>query len=325
MTGFFEREAGKEPQFSDSALAGIEGSELGQCRVEIEQIDVERSPGRDSSVERDAGPLAGTLRGAMRARPVHENTAHDLSRHREKLRPATPRCLPLIDQPEIRLVDQSCRLQQVPLALAAHVCHRAPAQLFVHEHHHLLARIEVAFVPWVKERRHVGSRQRCLVRQGDLDVWTRIGQGDWRAWSKNGTWVRSRPATDRLDVHDGERLCEAGSDCLGRRIRVKTAGRDFSSETRPRRGLATIRAMPKPSAVTRLLRAWSDGDESALDSLLPLVDAELRRHARSYMARERLGHTLQTTALVNEAFMRLVNARSVSCRIARISSALPRD
>ena len=73
-----------------------------------------------------------------------------------------------------------------------------------------------------------------------------------------------------------------------------------------------MRAMPQPSAVTQLLRAWSDGDESALDSLLPLVDAELRRLARTYMARERLGHTLQTTALVNEAFMRLVDARSVT-------------
>jgi RNA polymerase sigma factor (TIGR02999 family) len=65
-----------------------------------------------------------------------------------------------------------------------------------------------------------------------------------------------------------------------------------------------------PSAdVTGLLRAWSDGDERALDQLLPLVEAELRRLARGYMARERRGHTLQTTALVNEAFLRLTGAR----------------
>jgi RNA polymerase sigma factor (TIGR02999 family) len=64
-------------------------------------------------------------------------------------------------------------------------------------------------------------------------------------------------------------------------------------------------------AVTRLLRAWGDGDEAALEQLLPLVEAELRRLARAYMARERRGHTLQTTALVNEAFMRLVDARGV--------------
>jgi RNA polymerase sigma factor (TIGR02999 family) len=66
-----------------------------------------------------------------------------------------------------------------------------------------------------------------------------------------------------------------------------------------------------PFAVTQLLRAWSDGDESALDQLIPLVESELRRLARVYMARERLGHTLQTTALVNEAFVRLIDARQI--------------
>jgi RNA polymerase sigma factor (TIGR02999 family) len=63
--------------------------------------------------------------------------------------------------------------------------------------------------------------------------------------------------------------------------------------------------------VTGLLRAWRDGDESALSELVPLVEAELRRMARVYMARERRDHTLQATALVNEAFMRLVDARKV--------------
>jgi RNA polymerase sigma-70 factor (ECF subfamily) len=66
-----------------------------------------------------------------------------------------------------------------------------------------------------------------------------------------------------------------------------------------------------PAQVTALLRAWSDGDEVALEQLLPLVEPELRKLARSYMARERLGHTLQTTALVNEAFIRLVDAQDV--------------
>jgi RNA polymerase sigma-70 factor, ECF subfamily len=66
-----------------------------------------------------------------------------------------------------------------------------------------------------------------------------------------------------------------------------------------------------PPAVTELLRAWSDGDESALERLLPLVEAELHRLARGYMARERGGHTLQPTALVNEAFLRLIDARHV--------------
>jgi len=63
--------------------------------------------------------------------------------------------------------------------------------------------------------------------------------------------------------------------------------------------------------VTGLLRAWSDGDEAALERLVPLVEAELRRLARAYMRGERRDHTLQVTALVNEAFIRLVDARTV--------------
>src|SRR5688572_18494367 len=63
--------------------------------------------------------------------------------------------------------------------------------------------------------------------------------------------------------------------------------------------------------VTELLRAWGDGDDAAVEQLAPLVEAELRRLARGYMRRERRGHTLQTTALVNEAFLRLTDARRV--------------
>ena len=59
--------------------------------------------------------------------------------------------------------------------------------------------------------------------------------------------------------------------------------------------------------VSQLLRAWSDGDQRALDGLTPIVYAELRRLAHRYMRRERPGHSLQTTALVNEAYMRLVD------------------
>lgn len=68
---------------------------------------------------------------------------------------------------------------------------------------------------------------------------------------------------------------------------------------------------PSPGAVTQLLRAWGNGDADALEQLTPLVEAELRRLARAYMARERRDHTLQTTALVNEAFLRLTDARLV--------------
>ncbi|MGH9436181.1 MAG: sigma-70 family RNA polymerase sigma factor [Terriglobia bacterium] len=63
--------------------------------------------------------------------------------------------------------------------------------------------------------------------------------------------------------------------------------------------------------VTQLLQAWSAGDQEALEKLTPLVYAELRRRAHHYMARERPGHMLQTTALVNEAYLRMVDARSV--------------
>ncbi|HEX9422922.1 MAG TPA: sigma-70 family RNA polymerase sigma factor [Pyrinomonadaceae bacterium] len=66
-----------------------------------------------------------------------------------------------------------------------------------------------------------------------------------------------------------------------------------------------------PKSVTQLLVAWSDGDQSALDQLVPLVHGELRRLARSYMRGERHGHTLQTTALVNEAYLRLVDQKNV--------------
>ena len=66
-----------------------------------------------------------------------------------------------------------------------------------------------------------------------------------------------------------------------------------------------------PAQITGLLRAWSDGDKDAFEALIPLVEAELRRLARVYMARERQDHTLQATALVNEAFVRLIGAQDV--------------
>jgi RNA polymerase sigma-70 factor (ECF subfamily) len=63
--------------------------------------------------------------------------------------------------------------------------------------------------------------------------------------------------------------------------------------------------------VTRLLENWSNGDRQALDALIPLVHDELHRVARGYLARERTGHTLQATALVNEAYLRLVGEREM--------------
>jgi RNA polymerase sigma factor (TIGR02999 family) len=64
--------------------------------------------------------------------------------------------------------------------------------------------------------------------------------------------------------------------------------------------------MDASGQVTQLLLDWRDGDRAALDRLMPIVEAELRRLARNYMRRERPDHTLQTSALINEAYLRLV-------------------
>jgi RNA polymerase sigma-70 factor, ECF subfamily len=65
--------------------------------------------------------------------------------------------------------------------------------------------------------------------------------------------------------------------------------------------------------VSLLLEAWCGGNEEALGKLIPFVDVELRRMAHHQIARERTGHTLQTTALVNEAYLRLVGVKQVNC------------
>jgi RNA polymerase sigma factor (TIGR02999 family) len=64
---------------------------------------------------------------------------------------------------------------------------------------------------------------------------------------------------------------------------------------------------PQAADASALLRAWSEGDQSAMEKLMPIVYEELHRLARRHMRRERSGHSLQTTALVNEAYMRLVD------------------
>lgn len=73
-------------------------------------------------------------------------------------------------------------------------------------------------------------------------------------------------------------------------------------------GQTDVSRTPPPD-VSQLLRAWSDGDRGALDELTPIVYDELRRLARRHLRGERPGHSLQTTALVNEAYMRLVDYR----------------
>ena len=76
----------------------------------------------------------------------------------------------------------------------------------------------------------------------------------------------------------------------------------------PKAGMST----PPAHDVTKLLRAWSSGDQQALEKLTPLVYEELHRRARHYVARERPGHTIQTTALINEVYLRLVDFRGVT-------------
>ena len=68
---------------------------------------------------------------------------------------------------------------------------------------------------------------------------------------------------------------------------------------------------PTAHQVTGLLRAWRDGDETALQKLMPLVYDQLHAAARRYMAGERAGHTLQTTALIHETYLRLVDIRRI--------------
>src|SRR5678809_1446654 len=71
--------------------------------------------------------------------------------------------------------------------------------------------------------------------------------------------------------------------------------------------------MPPQSSkeITSLLVAWTDGDEAALNQLAPLIHAELHRLAHQYMSRERPGHLLQTSALINEAYIRLIDWKNV--------------
>jgi len=69
---------------------------------------------------------------------------------------------------------------------------------------------------------------------------------------------------------------------------------------------------PASQDITRLLLAWGAGDQAALDELMPLVYAELRKLARGYMRNQPADHTLQTTALVNEAYLRLIDSSRVN-------------
>ena len=73
-----------------------------------------------------------------------------------------------------------------------------------------------------------------------------------------------------------------------------------------------MKKSPARHQITELLAEWREGNQSALDELYPLVYDELHRLARRYMSRERKNHTLQTTALINEAYVRLVDQKNVN-------------
>jgi RNA polymerase sigma factor (TIGR02999 family) len=76
--------------------------------------------------------------------------------------------------------------------------------------------------------------------------------------------------------------------------------------------MSISQAEPSKAGVTQLLRAWGEGDQAALGQLAPLVEEELHRLAHKYMRREGPGKTLQTTALVNEVYLRLIDIQDVS-------------
>src|SRR5262249_6938045 len=80
-----------------------------------------------------------------------------------------------------------------------------------------------------------------------------------------------------------------------------------ASRPLPGGGMAT-----SPQGITQLLHAWSRGEEAALELLIPLIYKDLRQRAHRYMGRERAGHSLQTTALINEAYLRLVGSAPVA-------------
>ena len=88
----------------------------------------------------------------------------------------------------------------------------------------------------------------------------------------------------------------------------------------PERAEATMES-PKPPNITQLLVAWNQGDQEALAQLTPLVYRELHRLAHGYLAGDRRGHVLQTTGLVNEAFVRLIDWQQVEWQNRAIFSA----
>jgi len=103
---------------------------------------------------------------------------------------------------------------------------------------------------------------------------------------------------------------EIASPIRENRNRAQTKFWEVYTESRP--AMAPEGNSKSPEEITELLQAWSKGEQAAFDQLAPIVYAELRRLARRYMANERPDHTLQPTALVHEAYMRLADFRDLT-------------
>ena len=136
---------------------------------------------------------------------------------------------------------------------------------------------------------------------GSLMWWAAAGADERRIRRARLQAVMPRRASEG-DVVAGKPPSAAHPDSLRVRIALSYPPLPTSTPT------------PTPSTITRLLRAWSAGDASAGDALMPLVYDELRRRARRYLRRERREHTLEPTALVHEAYMRLVDQREADWR-----------
>src|SRR5215471_17205281 len=131
-----------------------------------------------------------------------------------------------------------------------------------------------------------------------------------RTYASRSAGAASRARSSRFFTccqRCGVTRAKPSSDLFYRaRIRAQTAGDDKRPST-----IIRVMASDQPHEVTVLLEKWSLGDRDALDELMPLIYSELRRLAGSHFRRERADHTLQSTAVVHEAFMRLAGQREV--------------
>ncbi len=125
-----------------------------------------------------------------------------------------------------------------------------------------------------------------------------------------GFWQLRLTGTETAPVHTPSTVNNAKMDLKNCKVLDEFADRERKTvSTSSASHKAASSSSPSAHEVTGLLQAWSNGDEAALEKLIPIVYGELRRIAHRYMVRERAGHPLQTTALVHEAYLRLIDAK----------------